>query len=827
MRPRAGSALPLACLLLAACSSASQTHAPGDGGAHPDAVGHTDAGGSQHDSSTSHHDGGKDVATDTGHDAGPLGPAVLQHHNDGTRAGLYVDPDFTKAAVVGIEPLPGFSFSYPSLGSLVASEAVFAQALYESSAVKGGDALFVATELDNVYALDPDTGALLWRKNVGMPASAELFPSGCGSIYPLGITGTPIIDASSGTLFAVAMDGASGVADYVVHALSVADGSSRWTLDLNAALAPLDPPFDSSVQMQRGALTIAGGVLYIPFGALAGACGSPYAWVVGVPLATPTAAAVKSWHPKTIGAGIWGPSGVATDGTSVYVGTSENTTLTESPDWSNDNSEALLRLGAGPTFTGATTDYYAPPDWFAQNAGGGQIGSSGVVLFDLPGSTPSTLAFVIGKTANASLVNRADMGGIGGQLSFLPSATSDWVEGAMAAYTTASGTYVAVSAPGSRCAAGADLSTIKVQGGAPPALAPGWCANAGGHGSPMVTASSVSATGVATDAVVWTIGTSHQGTSGNGLLTGFDGDTGSVLVQPTTLMADVEHWLSPIVVKGRMYVAGDKRVYAFDLKGAPHPSDAGALPLLGDAAAAAAPQSCLLPVSNAQIDPCVPFGSSCQGNPQTSELGACATPTEGQACLPAVGCATGLRCLATGTPDGGASAHLCYASCNATTPCAVLSETCSTAGDAGVCVSTSCSTYFGACQNGGVSGTCFPSFGNAGEETGSCFRGGTVTTGTCASSGAAPASQLCATGELCATITGSACMPFCNALTSAGLADGGPACSDGLVCVPLFGPTTPAGLCAQPCGTDGGASCPATFTCEEWNGATGAKACFP
>ena len=59
-------------------------------------------------------DGGNDGALDgAGAEGGPTdagpGAGVLQHHGDGTRAGFYVDPAFTKAAVSGLEPLPGFS----------------------------------------------------------------------------------------------------------------------------------------------------------------------------------------------------------------------------------------------------------------------------------------------------------------------------------------------------------------------------------------------------------------------------------------------------------------------------------------------------------------------------------------------------------------------------------------------------------------------------------------------------------------------------------------------------------------------------------------------
>jgi len=795
-------------LLVVACSSTSAPPTT-DGGPRSDATGTHDAG-KPHDASVPSHDATRDTAVD----AALVPASVLEHHGSGSRAGLYVDPAFTKAAAARLEPLPGFAFSYPTAAP---SQSVFAQVLFESGAIHGDDALFVVTELDNVFALNPDTGATLWTTNVGTPATAAQLPTGCGSIDPLGITGTPIIDASSGTLYLAAMTLVAGKADYVVHALSVVDGSSKWTVDLGATV----PGFDGSVQMQRGALTIAGGVLYFPFGALAGACGSPYAWVVGIPLANP--AGVKAWRPKVIGAGIWGPSGVATDGTSIYVGTSENTAPNEPAAWATGNSEAILRITAGPTFSGASTDFYAPPDWFAQNEGGGQIGSSGVVLLDSPGSTPSELAFVIGKTANAALVSRQDLGGIGGHVAFLPSASADWVEGAMSAYATASSTYVAMNAPGASCPAGSDLSTIRVVAGSPPTLAAGWCARQGGHGSPIATASAIDGSGAGSDVIVWGLGTSHQGTAGNGRLTAFDGDTGAVLVQSTTTMTDVEHWISPIVANGRLYVAGDSHVYAFDLHGASRSADAGPTALPADAGP---PAHCLITISGAQFDRCAPFGKTCQGNPQQSELGTCHLPTEGQACQAPVGCSTGLSCAALATADGGTPRRRCVAPCNPTTPCANLSEACtSTGGDAGFCASVGCGAYYGACTNGGAGGTCLPLYTDDGKLSGACFQAGATATNASCATATGPGGY-CVTGDFCTTVNAAACLPLCNFAASAGYVDGGPSCPTGTTCTALFGSYSPAGVCAQPCGGDAGSACPGSFTCQKWS-ATGASACFP
>jgi outer membrane protein assembly factor BamB len=69
--------------------------------------------------------------------------------------------------------------------------------------------VFVATENDTMYALAADTGAVLWSSHVGTPVPSGDLP--CGDIDPtVGITGTPVVDAARGEVFAVADELVSG-----------------------------------------------------------------------------------------------------------------------------------------------------------------------------------------------------------------------------------------------------------------------------------------------------------------------------------------------------------------------------------------------------------------------------------------------------------------------------------------------------------------------------------------------------------------------------------------------------------------------------------------
>jgi outer membrane protein assembly factor BamB len=516
--------LALACWACDQCGSTAST----DAGPGEDA-GSVDAG----DAGTT--DAGPDAGP--GMDAGPTGAAVLQHHNHLNRDGVFIDPAITWASLATMHRDPNFTATVDGQ--------VFAQPLFLENGPSGKDTLFVVTENDQVSAFDATSGAVLWRVSLGTPSPRSELQ--CGNIDPLGITGTPVIDVASRTIFLDAMilpDG--GSPHHNVFGLSVDDGSTRWSFDVDATVAG----FSSAIQSERGALTILGGTLYLPYGGYYGDCGNYHAWVVGVSLANPTT--VTSWATPGRESGAWGPSGIASDGTSMFVSTGNGATSGPNGAWSDSMGEAVLRIGTGPTWGGQTQDYYAPTDWKAHDDDDSDLGSSGVVLFDAPGATPRHLAFAIGKTTAADLLDTTNLGGLGGEVARIDSASSNEVFGAMAAYTTPSSTYVAFLGENALCGSGGNLSTLSVSATSPPQLAVAWCAPQGGKGSPIVTSRDGTR-----DWLVWGLGA-----SGDGKLRAFDADTGA-LKYTSTAMSNLEQWISPIVAKGRIYVAGSGTVTAF------------------------------------------------------------------------------------------------------------------------------------------------------------------------------------------------------------------------------------------------------------------------
>ena len=129
-----------------------------------------------------------------------------------------------------------------------------------------GNTVLIATELNNVYGLDASTGTVLWGSALGGAVPSTSLP--CGNINPVGITGTPVVDTASGLMYVVALLNSPSI-HYELYAINISNGATSW----HETIAPTG--FDPRYQGQRGALALANGRVYIPFGGRSGDC-QPY-----------------------------------------------------------------------------------------------------------------------------------------------------------------------------------------------------------------------------------------------------------------------------------------------------------------------------------------------------------------------------------------------------------------------------------------------------------------------------------------------------------------------------------------------------------------------
>jgi outer membrane protein assembly factor BamB len=456
---------------------------------------------------------------------------VTQHHNHDSRDGLYIDPAFTPTNAANLARDTNFT------GTITGN--VYAQPLYIENGPGGRAMVIAVTESNNVYALDAANGSIIWQRNVGTAITSGL---PCGNIIPLGITGTPIVDLASRSLFFDAETTPSaGTFKHLIYSLNVDTGdiNAGWPVDVGAVVSG----FTSSVQSERGALGIAGGILYVPYGGRFGDCGSYRGRLVGVQMNNP--AGVMAWATTATGGGVWGPGGVASEGTNPFVVTGN--TFGTGGTWGG--GEAVIRFQPGPIFSGSTTDYWAPTNWFTLDQGDTDLGGSGPVLVDVPGATPSQLVVALGKDGNAYLLNRSNLGGVSAPVASLHVSGSSIIQAA-ATYRTNQGTYVAFRASTST------LAAFHINAGNPPTITTAWSVSQIGRGSPFVTS-----TDGTNNMIVWVVGS-----EGDQRLHGYDGDTGAVVYAGggvNELMIGTRKFNTGIVARGRIYIANDNKVYAF------------------------------------------------------------------------------------------------------------------------------------------------------------------------------------------------------------------------------------------------------------------------
>jgi len=158
---------------------------------------------------------------------------VFTYHFDPARTGANVNETILTPGTVSAATF-GKLFADPVDGQ------IYTQPLYVASVAIPGqgshNVVYVATENDTVYAFDADiAGAPLWQTSLLTNAGTAVPSSdtGCGDLTPvIGVTGTPVIDPGTNTLYVVAntKEGDPTTPSYVqrLHALDIATGAEKF-----------------------------------------------------------------------------------------------------------------------------------------------------------------------------------------------------------------------------------------------------------------------------------------------------------------------------------------------------------------------------------------------------------------------------------------------------------------------------------------------------------------------------------------------------------------------------------------------------------------------
>jgi hypothetical protein len=466
---------------------------------------------------------------------------VTQFHNHLSRDGWYIDPAFTFTNAANLARDPAFN------GAITGN--VYAQPLYIEGGPRGRAVIIAVTESNNVYALDAFSGTVVWQTNVAPATPASALP--CGDLSPFGITGTPVVDLASRSLFfdALTVDPVSNTVKHLIYSLNVDSGAlnAGWPVDVNARAAFGTNHFVSLAQGARGALAVIGANVYVPYGGLYGDCGTYYGWVVGVAITNP--AMVMAWATTAKGGGIWAVGGVASDGVDPFVATGNTF---GAATWGG--GEAIVHLLPNLMLTNASTitNYWAPTNWSNLDSGDLDLGGTGPLLVDLPGATPSNLVVAFGKDQNVYLLNRTNLGGVKTPVAQATVGSSAIVQAA-ATYRTTLGTYAVFANNNS-------LRALRLGAANPPTISNAWSATVTGRGSPFVTS-----TDGTNNLIVWGVGA-----EGDQRLHGFNADTGATVFAgggANELMAGTRRFSTAIAARGRIYAGADNKIYAFRAPG--------------------------------------------------------------------------------------------------------------------------------------------------------------------------------------------------------------------------------------------------------------------
>ncbi len=475
------------------------------------------------------------------------------------------------------------------------------QPLYVALLSVGGNlhnVLFVTTQHDSVYAFDADNGscAPLWHVNLLASGESTIPSTDMANCYDIigefGITGTPVIDPVSQTLYVVAASKKGTNYFQRLHALNIATGAERngspATINASVTLSGGTVlSFDPLRENQRPALALTGGGIFIGW---SGHCDlDPYwGWFMRYDATSLQQTAVFNDTPNgVLGGGYSGEGGIWMSGGapaidssgSMFLTTGNGTfdnTMSVLPPLAPNNDFAMSFLNLDTT-TLAVKDFYTPMDEMTWSINDWDISSGGVtVIPDGQGSAAHPNLLAGGdKQGNFWLLDRTSLGLYSAltnnvvQLATLPGSTlcSDNCVFSTPAYYggtvyigTSIGQMVALKLTNGTFPVNAQkaliASSVSTESYSFPGPTPSISASPGGG------------------AIVWTLdnraATTQTQAAGPAVLRAYDAaNLGTTLYSSDTLAADTAgnavKFTVPLVANGRVYVVGGGQLTVYGI----------------------------------------------------------------------------------------------------------------------------------------------------------------------------------------------------------------------------------------------------------------------
>ena len=361
---------------------------------------------------------------------------VYSYHND-------VERDGVNAQEYALSPSTVTQTTFGKLFTCPLDGALYAQPLWVPNVTTGGskhNVVFVATQHNSLYAFDAEASPCqtLWQVSLtatdhggtagetSVPSSGanRLVGSGNGDISPeVGVTGTPVIDPGTGTLYVVSKSAdATGTNIFQrLHAIDISTGKEilggpakiganityPGTGDGGATVT-----FSPQQQHQRAGLALANDVVYVAWASHED--NAPYyGWVAGFKASDLSLRQVLNVSPNVHYGGIWmggGAPSVDSDG-NLYVITGNATfdaTNVIAPN--NDYGDSFLKLSHDLKVAA----YFTPTDQLSDAVNDVDFGSGGSsVVLNLKSGSPKHLLIGGGKDGALYLLNGDNLGGSG------------------------------------------------------------------------------------------------------------------------------------------------------------------------------------------------------------------------------------------------------------------------------------------------------------------------------------------------------------------------------------------------------------------------------
>jgi hypothetical protein len=345
---------------------------------------------------------------------------MLTWHNDLARTGHNLQETVLTPTNVNAKTF-GKVFSFPVDGQ------IFGQPLYVYNVAIAGkgtyNVIYVTTENDSVYAFDADgvNTIALWHDSFINPGKG-ITPIPCkdtgATVCPfasiIGITGTPVIDPSSGTLYLVAATKENGKYVNRLHALDITSGTEKFggPVQIKASVKGTGAgnnhgvvSFNAQHESQRPGLLLQNGVLYIGWASF-GDVAPFHGWVLGYGATSLAQTVVFNSTPNGSDGGVWqsgaAPSVDAAGNIYLITGNGTFDINKGGSDW----GDTFLKFNASLS----VMDYFTPFDQLKLANDDLDLGSgSGMLLPTQKGKFPDEIV-TAGKEGLIYVVNRSNMG---------------------------------------------------------------------------------------------------------------------------------------------------------------------------------------------------------------------------------------------------------------------------------------------------------------------------------------------------------------------------------------------------------------------------------